>query len=160
MKSVLIASTCSFICLFAIISLSNASADVPKGRLERLSKGANITRWFQTWDTTPEAHYTSYMSDDEIAMIHNMGLRHVRLCFSPEYLYDPAHPETPIPEHLALLQKAILRLNASDLAVVLYPHNTVQPRIEENGAWSAGFPVFWGALAANLQDPLLRSAED
>ncbi len=151
MKSMLITSTCAFTCLFAIIALSNASADVPKSRLERLSKGANITRWFQTWDTTSEGHYTSYMSDDEIAMIRNMGLRHVRLCFSPEYLYDPAHPETPIPDHLALLEKAIHRLNAGDLAVVLDPHNTVQPRIEENGEWSTGFPVFWGALAEKLR---------
>jgi len=140
-----------FVPLLAAVAVASASAEVPKSRLARLSRGANVTRWFQQWGSASDTHYRDYMSDDEIAMMRRMGLRHVRLCFSPQFLYDPSHPDTPIPDHLAMLQDAIKRFIAHDLAVVLDPHNTEQPRIQDDTRWSSGFPVFWEALAARLR---------
>ena len=136
--------------LLCLLIASAASAEVPRARLERLSAGANITQWFQAYGPQPDSHYTDYMSDDEIALIRRLGLRHVRLCFSPQYLYDPANPDQPIESHAATLEASIRRLHAHDLAVLLDPHNTDQKRIESEGAWSAGFPRFWGALAKRL----------
>ncbi len=124
---------------------------VPKARIDRLSRGANITQWFQVYGRASDDHYRTYMGDDEIAMIRRMGLRHVRLCFSPQYLYDPENPDVPIAEHLGDLQDAIGRLIARDLAVVLDPHNTNQQRIEDDAKWAGGYPRFWGALAARLK---------
>ena len=124
---------------------------VPKSRLERLSKGANITRWFQTFGPTRESHYREYMSDDEIAMIRRLGIRHVRLCFSPQYLYDPAQPEKPADDHLTLFADAIQRFIAKDLAVIVDPHNTDQTRMHDDPQWLGNYPKFWGALAAKLR---------
>lgn len=124
---------------------------VPKDRLDRLSRGANITQWFQVYRPTNDSHYRSYMTDEEIAMIRGLGLRHVRLCVSPQFLYDPANPQTPIEDHLVLLEEGIRRLHRHDLAVVLDPHNTVQARIENDAQWAGGFPEFWGALAGKLR---------
>lgn len=124
---------------------------VPQARLDRLKTGADITQWFQVYSPQPDSHYHDYISDDEMAMMQRMGLRHVRLCVSPQFLYDPADPEHPIPGHLAMLEDGIRRLVAHDLAVVVDPHNTVQPRIEQDGPWQEGYPVFWGALAAKLR---------
>lgn len=137
--------------LLCLLGVSACRGDVPRSRLDRLSAGANITQWFQVYQPTPESHYQDYMGDDEIALIRRLGVRHVRLCFSPQYLYDPANPEQPIPSHLAALEEGIRRLHAHDLAVVLDPHNTDQKRIESEGAWSAGYPRFWGALAKKLR---------
>lgn len=151
MRSIVCLNVLLVVPLLLVAATVATTADVPKSRLDRLSRGANVTRWFQTWASTPDSHYRSYMSDDEIAMIQRLGLRHVRLCFSPQYLYDPSQPDTPIPDHLAMLEEAIGRFNAHDLAVVLDPHNTDQKRIQDDAQWAGGFPVFWGALAAKLQ---------
>ncbi len=126
-------------------------AAVPQARLDRLSSGVNVTQWFQAYSPQPESHYRDYMSDDEMAMIRHLGLRHVRLCVSPQYLYDPADPTHPIADHLADLEAAITRFHAHDLAVIVDPHNTNQERIEHNESWSGGYPTFWGALAARLR---------
>jgi endoglucanase len=128
-----------------------ATAEVPRSRLEKLSRGANITQWFQVYSPKPDSHYRDYISDDEIALIRRLGLRHVRLCFSPQFLYDPADPEHPTSDHFSMIEEGIRRLNKHGLAVVLDPHNSDQKRIEGEGEWSAGFPRFWGALASRLK---------
>jgi aryl-phospho-beta-D-glucosidase BglC (GH1 family) len=135
-------------CFFTTIV---ATADVPRSRLEKLSSGANITQWFQVYSPKPDSHYREYMSDDEMALIRRIGLRHVRLCFSPQFLYDPSNPDRPIAEHLAWLEDGIRRLHRHGLAVVVDPHNSDQKRIESDAHWSGGFPRFWGALASRLK---------
>ncbi len=132
-------------------SLGSAVAQgVPKSRLEKLGSGVNITRWFQ-WGGSGSDHFRTYIGDDELAMMKRMGIRNVRLCFSPQFLYDPASPAEPIADHLALYEDAIRRIEAHGMAVVVDPHNTVQPRMEQDGPWRDGFPAFWGALAAKLK---------
>lgn len=130
---------------------ADAASLVPSSRLERLKSGVNITQWFTIWGAKSPDHYRTYISDDELAMMKRMGIRHVRLCFSPQFLYDPSRPSEPIPDHLALYEDAIRRIEAHGMAVVVDPHNTEQPRIEQDGPWRDGYPAFWGALAAKLR---------
>lgn len=138
--------------LLAVSAIVHAGpTSVPQSRLDRLSRGANVTQWFQVYGPVDESHYKTYMSDDEIGLIRRLGLTHVRLCVSPQYLYDPARPAEPIAPHLADLESAIQRFLAHDLAVVIDPHNTDQKRIESAGAWAQGYPIFWGALAEKLR---------
>lgn len=132
-------------------STFESTSSVPQSRLDKLRYGANVTQWFQAYQPKPEAHYREYIRDDEMALMRRLGLRHVRLCFSPQYLYDPADPEHPISSHLADFESGIRRFHAHGLAVVVDPHNTDQKRIEETGPWSKGYPLFWGALAAKLR---------
>ena len=127
-----------------------AVAEVPRQRLERLSRGANITQWFQTYRPVSDSHYRDYMSDAEMALIGRIGLRHVRLCFSPQYLYDPANPGTPHAAHLTAYEEAIRRLNRHDIAVVVDPHST-DKKWENDAGWQQGYVSFWGALAAKLR---------
>jgi endoglucanase len=137
--------------LASLPAADSSQAGVPRSRLERLSRGTNVTQWFQVYGQATEDHYRSYMSDEEITLIRRLGLRHVRLCISPQYLYDPTQPDQPLPSHVAALEEAIRRLNAHDLAVIVDPHNTNQKRIEDDRRWSDGYPTFWGALAARLR---------
>src|SRR2546423_10163272 len=114
-----------------IAALSNGpahGAGVPKDRLERLSSGVNVTQWFEVYSPQRESHYRDYMSEDEMALIRHLGLRHVRLCSSPQYLYDPADPQHLNPAHLDDLETAIRRFHGHDLAVVLDPHNGDEKR--------------------------------
>lgn len=137
--------------LMAAAAFGTEPNSVPKTRLDRLSRGVNVTQWFQVYGPADESHYRSYMSDDEIALIRRLGLTHVRLCISPQYLYDSSMPDQPIAPHLAELESAIQRFLSHDLAVVVDPHNTDQKRIEGNGSWAKGYPTFWGALAGKLR---------
>ncbi len=149
-----IAIACILGCVSAALAAGAQSpaTGVAPGRLLRLSRGANITQWFQVYSPQPDEHYRTYISDDELAMISRMGLTHVRLCISPEFLYDPADPSHPIASHLAMLKEGIKRIEAQGLGVVVDPHNTVQPRIENDGPWHDGYAAFWGGLASSLKD--------
>jgi hypothetical protein len=135
--------------LAAIPVAESAGPGVPAGRLERLSKGANITQWFQAYRPVDASHYRNYMSDDELKLIRSLGLRHVRLCFSPQFLYDPATPSKPLAENLAMFEEGIRRILAQDLAVVVDPHNTDRRR-DGDPNWLQGYPIFWEALARRL----------
>ena len=109
-----------------------------------------MTQWFQVSGPVDEAHYQNYLSDAEIALIYRLGLRHVRLCVSPSYLYDPKAPGTLSEAHITLLEAAIRRFHRQKLAVIVDLHNTDKPHSEDDSQWVAGYPIFWGALAAKL----------
>jgi endoglucanase len=126
------------------------TAGVPASRLAKLSRGTNVTQWFQVYSPVDAAHYQNYMSDAEMAMIYRLGLRHVRLCISPDYLYDPKAPGTLPEAHLATLESAIRRFNHQKLAVIVDMHNTDKQNSEGDPQWVAGYPTFWGTLAARL----------
>src|SRR5260370_7763230 len=78
---------------------------VPASRLARLARCVDITRWF--WavsdampkDATPKdatlAHFGTYMGDDDLALIHQLGFRCVRLSIEPDLLYRKATPHAP-----------------------------------------------------------------
>src|ERR1041384_6481209 len=93
--------------VLASAALPAFAYSVPKTRLDRLASGANVTQWFQVYSPQPDSHYRDYMSDDEMALIRRLGLQHVRLCVSPQYLYEPTDPIHPIAAHLADLEAAI-----------------------------------------------------
>ena len=126
------------------------TAGVPASRLAKLSRGTNVTQWFQVYGQTDEAHYQNYLSDAEIAQIARLGLRHVRLCVSPNYLYDPKAPDTLSEARLTMLESAIKRFQRQKLAVIVDLHNTDKEHTENDPQWIAGYPIFWGALAAKL----------
>lgn len=123
---------------------------VPLGRLARLSKGANICRWFRYPANDSDAHFGDYIWDSEAQAIRRIGLRHVRLCISPQVIYDPANPSVPILRAQAFIDRAIERFHRADLAVMVDIHNEDQKRIMDNAEWREGFVAFWGAYAKHL----------
>lgn len=122
-------------------------SEVPRTRLERLSTGANICRWFRWAADRPEEHFAEYISDEEMRVMRAIGLRHVRLCIHPEMIYNPERPTEPIAPMMAHIDRAIERFHRADLAVVLDLHNENQERLENDPVWREGFVQFWGALA-------------
>ena len=128
------------------------SGGVPAVRLEELSKGVDVTQWFQVYTKVNESHYENYMSNSEIALIAKLGLHHVRLCISPDFLYNPKNPGVVSDAHIKLLKSAIHRFIHYNLAVIVDMHNTDKQDSEDNPQWVAGYPTFWGVLASRLRN--------
>lgn len=121
---------------------------VPRARLERLQTGANVTLWFRGRNADTDAHLASYMGDAEMAAMHRMGLRHVRLCIAPRVVMDPADG-SPKQHEWRYVETAIDRFLAHDLAVVVDLHN--ENRMDEaDPVWQAHFLNFWKVAARRL----------
>ncbi len=131
---------------------SRENNGVPVKRLAELSKGVDVTQWFQVYSKVDNSHYKNYMSDAEIALIAKLGLHHVRLCISPNFLYNPQAPAAISNEHIKLLETAIHRFLQHNLAVIVDMHNTDKQDTENNAQWVAGYPTFWGVLASKLSN--------
>ncbi len=135
----------------ATANAPNASG-VSASRLKELSKGVDVTQWFQVYSKVDVSHYKNYMSDAEIALIAKLGLYHVRLCISPNFLYNPQAPTVVSNQHIKLLESAIHRFLQHNLAVIVDMHNTDKQDTENNAQWVAGYPTFWGVLASKLRN--------
>lgn len=123
---------------------------VPVSRLARLARCADITRWFwEVSDPTPE-HFTSYIGDADLALIHRLGFQCVRLSIDPGLIYRKATPDTPDPAMLGYVDAAVNRLNAHNLAVVVDLHDDPLKPLEEDPDYASGFAVFWGVLARHF----------
>src|SRR5260221_4567009 len=114
-------------------SLPKASVHgVPASRLARLARCVDITRWF--WavsdampkDATPKdatlAHFGTYMGDDDLALIHQLGFRCVRLSIEPDLLYRKATPQATDTVTLCYFDTAVKSLLSHDLTEVLDLH--------------------------------------
>ena len=125
-----------------------SNAGVPAARLARLATGANVSHWFRFSQTDGADHFANYIPDAEAALMHHMGLKHVRLCVAPRIIMDPA--TGAVREEVAkYLEAAIDRFHRAGLLVVVDLHN--ENRADEaSAAWEDAFGRFWEALAARL----------
>jgi endoglucanase len=131
------------------------AAGVPESRLDRLSRGVSLTRWFWLDDASNRDHYASYISDAQLAEIRATGFQHVRLVIEPRTLLNEAAPDQLDPRVIGYLRTAIDRLLAQDLAVIVDVHAWEawlnNERITEP-ALQAAYASMWGALARELAD--------
>jgi aryl-phospho-beta-D-glucosidase BglC (GH1 family) len=148
--------------LFSAIALSSWSAPVagvPRSRLERLAKGANVCRWFRFVGQESAEHFRNYISEPEATMMRRMGLTHTRLCLQPKVIMDQATGAVR-EESVVFVEAAIERFHRAGLLVLIDLHNEDRPA-ELNPAWQAAFVRFWGEFAARLKhfDPELTILE-
>lgn len=127
-----------------------AALPLAERRLRRLGNGANVCLWFRGRNISSPEDSAAYIDDAEMAQMRRMGIRHVRLCVQPDYVYDPSNPAEPIEPNLSLVEDAIGRFIRHGIAVVFDFHNEYQPRLESTGPWRDGLVAFWRALAGRL----------
>ena len=126
--------------------------NVPAARIERLSKAVNITRWFWFPEQVTPDYFENYMTDADLKLIHDMGVLSVRLVLSPTFFYQTETPATLNPNMIGFLDKAVDRILAHDLAVVIDMHDQDKAAWEGNPKYVDGFMVFWPTLAKHYAE--------
>jgi endoglucanase len=153
------AATASFSLSTGPLAWSSAMTAVPRSRLDRLAKGANICRWFRGGRRTDQEQQSNYITEAEAGLMKRMGLTHVRLCLQPRVVMDQS--TGAIREETAkFVDAAIERFHRAGLLVLVDMHNEDRPS-ELNPAWQDAFVRFWSDLAARLKrfDPELTMLE-
>jgi endoglucanase len=87
------------------------------------------------------------MTDTDLTLLHNMGVLSVRLVISPTHFYQVNDPATLNPAMIGYLDKAVDRLLAADLGVVIDMHDQDKDAWHFNTKYVDGFMTYWQALA-------------
>ena len=119
-------------------------------RIGRLARCVNISRWFRYCASETEEHFLHFIRDDDISLLVRLGVTGVRLTIAIDQIARPPIDDRPDPQRLSYVRRAIDRLVAAGLAVVLVIHD-VPRRIETDRAFSEGFVRFWGEFARGIQ---------
>jgi endoglucanase len=130
---------------------------VPKSRLERLKLGVNLSHWY--WlhpaDADP-ANRDDFISAAELSALAKAGATHVRLPIQPSDLWDTASNSLR-PGAEGPIQRAIEKILASGLAVILDAHPTQQEwkSIPPGSTQMLQLERFWDALGLALASSFL-----
>lgn len=130
-------------------------AGVPASRLERLKRGVNLTRWFWYPASTSAEYFDGYITDDDLQILSDLGVTHVRLVINPQFLLQPDFDGAPNPAFLAHVDKAIDRLLAKNIAVIVDMHDEAKQKWEQDNEYVNTFEKLWAALAKHFsrRDP-------
>jgi aryl-phospho-beta-D-glucosidase BglC (GH1 family) len=121
--------------------------EVPTARLQHLSKAVNITRWFWYPEGSGQSYWENYVTDADLKLIREMGVLSVRLVISPTFFYQVNDPATLNPDMIGYLDKAVDRLLAADLAVVIDMHDQDKDAWHFKPTYVDGFITYWQVLA-------------
>lgn len=135
--------------------LAPERVEVPASRLERLTRGISV--WpFQDAKSVG-------LSDEDYALLRSLGFRHVRLSFSPDFIFendpeDPRNPDRVDADHLRKLEEEIKKIHTHGLAVIVTFMDPTNEQFEpflRKQEFLDRFCRFWTLLAAWLrsQDP-------
>ncbi len=129
----------------AVAPPKTAAPGVPEARFRRLTRGVNIA-WFRG-KFEPR-------SDDDLKLMKQAGIRHVRLSVGAVNLFNEEKPETPLADNVKKLDSLLDRILAHDLAVIVQLHDA-DSRLWNDDAYAAKFARFWRVLAKHLsrRDP-------
>lgn len=132
----------------------NPLQNVPRSRLDKLSKGINVGKWFSHFYSNNR--YDRYLSNKNLQFIHDLGFKHIRLPINPTLLFQEDNPGVLNPAVLPFIDKAIARMQAKNLAVIIDIHprgeagQNFQERLLSDTVFASKFVEFWGALAKHL----------
>jgi endoglucanase len=147
----------ALICLPAIFAGAQAGlpispASQAAARAMHLQHGINASGWFaQVYDKlgyTP-AHFQSWTTADDIALMKSMGFDHVRLSVNPELMFDARQPNKLPAEYLSYLDAAVKMILDHGMAVVIdmHPESDFKTRLTKDDDFVEQFADFWRAVA-------------
>ena len=125
---------------------------VPASRLSRLRHGINASEWFaQVYDPKgyTKAHFQTWTTAQDIALIRAMGFDHVRLSVNPQPMFRRGHADDIPADYLAYLDSAVQMILDQGLAVVidLHPDNDIKAKLAGDDDFVEQLADFWRALA-------------
>ena len=119
---------------------------VPSSLMNRLGRGANVTRWFcYQPNYTDKDHLANYLGPQDAANFRRLGITWTRLCLSPEAVFGP--DGTPKAEVMSYVDGAVKWFGAKNMATVLDLHDNGQLKLDTPGRDDADFLAFWRAVA-------------
>jgi len=153
-------STHSILCTLIFLVVVGAGAPTPaiepgeadpaRERLARFGNGVNLSRWFWGREFTSDEATQRLFQDGELQSLQRLGVRHVRLPVSPEFLLSdgPARPVNR--ERLELVLKAVRRLNDRELGCIVDIHGWDSKALEGDPFGQQAFIEFWEEVAQVL----------
>jgi endoglucanase len=152
-QTVFLALTCS-LTIFAGAQAGSPISLVPPAaaRAKHLQHGVNASGWFaQVYDKlgyTP-AHFQSWTTVEDVALMKSMGFDHVRLSVNPEPMFNAREPNKLPPEYLSYLDSAVKTILAHGLEVVIdmHPESDFKARLTKDDQFVEQFADFWNAVA-------------
>jgi endoglucanase len=133
------------------------TSGVPAERLERLSRGINLPYWFWYPPQTIE-EIEAYYTVADLEFIREQGFTFVRMPIDLTFVMDENSQDLLWIEHVALVDRAIQKIMAADLAVIVDLHST-SPTDADNANYSGAledpaffqtFKAFWRSFATYL----------
>jgi len=139
------------------VSAADVPSGVPLGRLEKLTKGINLSHWFSQSSNYSSQHLQTYDTAKDAALIKALGFRHVRFAFNDETVVDRENPAVLNPQKMNRFDAAMDMLLAADLAVIVdfHPEEEYKKAVEKDDVAVSNFVGMWRALARHLssRDP-------
>jgi aryl-phospho-beta-D-glucosidase BglC (GH1 family) len=150
----------ALLALGSALTLSAAST-VPAARLERLTRGVNLSHWFSQnpgfKGRYDHAWFKKYDGPADFALIASAGFRHVRYPVEFEMFLDEKNPGVLQPEFLKDFDTALDQILATGLSVIVDWHarEDTKHRLRTDDQLADAAVQLWGAMATHLasRDP-------
>jgi endoglucanase len=121
---------------------------VPKDLLGKLTTGVNITRWFcYLGGGDQDAHFANYLQDADYKNFAKLGVKFVRLCISPDMIYNGGKPS----DKLSKIDAGLDHLFRHHLTVIWDLHDNGQLGLDKPGQDNSGLVSFWSAIATHYK---------
>ena len=113
----------------SILANAQSANDVPAKLLGKFKVGVNVTRWFcYLQDPKDIKHFESYWLKDDFDHLKRLGVKFVRLCVSPDVIYDSGKLNSLT---LPYLDRAIDKLTGAGQAVLIDLHDNGQLKLDQ-----------------------------
>jgi aryl-phospho-beta-D-glucosidase BglC (GH1 family) len=127
-----------------------AGEGVPPARLERLSRGVNLSNWLWLPQGKTADDRRAYFTAADAAVLKRAGLTHLRLPFDPERVWDRAAANIR-QDDWRELEAAIDLCVRADLAVIVDAHPLGPPwTVPDSAGRFTDLENLWTALAPRL----------
>jgi endoglucanase len=145
----------SILLLVATFSPLRAQPEsVAARRAQLLHRGVNASMWFAQAEDYSVARLRSYITADDIALMHSMGFDHVRLSVDGDELVRGASPGELNTVFVAELDRVTHIMLQDGLRVIVdvHPSDEFKRQLRTDDAAVTRFCALWKALAAHYAD--------
>jgi len=129
------------------ITATPIEVGVPAARLARLSRSANVTRWFNSPPSDTADHYRNYLGNADLALLRELRITTLRLAVHPDLFFNQSNP-MQFKDRIQYLDAAVDWLISNQIGVVLELHDNQRKGTWENDSVYVDRVLnFWQALA-------------